>query len=167
MGGCGKWGVSLQSWPPSSVTLAVPSQAFSAPTPQWPREDREESGVPRLPPTTPGSAHMAKSHGFCPAHETHLTQNLFQLLQLCLAAVEASLSDVSASQPPPEEGEGAPTNNGALWHAPQRPPGRRAEAVQCPARLGLGNRGLAAKRPSHLLPAQAYVGPAELFNLLN
>lgn len=66
---------------------------------------------------------MAKGHGFCPAHETHLTQNLFQLLQFSLAAVEASLSDASASHTPPEEGEGAHTNNGALWHPPQRPPG--------------------------------------------
>lgn len=66
---------------------------------------------------------MAKGHGFCPAHETHLTQNLFQLLQFSLAAVEASLSDASASHTPPGEGEGAHTNNGALWHPPQRPPG--------------------------------------------
>lgn len=66
---------------------------------------------------------MAKSHRFCPAHETHLTQNLFQLLQRSLAAVEASLSDASTSHTPPKEGEGAHANNGVLWNPPQRPPG--------------------------------------------
>lgn len=66
---------------------------------------------------------MAKGHRFCPAHETHLTQNLFQLLQLSLAAVEASLSDASTSHTPPKEGEGAHANNGVLRSLPQRPPG--------------------------------------------
>lgn len=111
--GHGKPWVSLLSRPLSCAIPAVFSQASSAPTPQGQREDREEAGVPRLPPTAPGSARMAKSHGFCPAHETHLTQNLFQLLQF-LAAVEASLSDASASHTPPKRGEGAHTNNGAL-----------------------------------------------------
>ena len=113
-----------------------PLPSFLCVCPTGQREGREEAGVPRLPPTAPGSAHMAKSHRFCPAHETHLTQNLFQLLQLSLAAVEASLSDASTSHTPPEEGEGAPTNNGVLWHLPQRPPGPaegRGGTVPCQA----------------------------------
>lgn len=96
-----------------------------------------EGGGPTPPPTVPGSAHMAQSHRFCPAHETHLTQNLFQLLQLSLAAMEASLSDASASHTPPKGGEGAHTNSRALRPPPQRPPGpQRAEAAKCPARPG-------------------------------
>lgn len=67
-------------------------------------------------PTAPGSTHMAHSHGFCPAHETHLTQNLFQLLQLSLAAAEASLSDASASHTPLKKGRGHRTDNGAPRH---------------------------------------------------
>lgn len=119
-GGCweaGKGASSPDHRPPSSPKLPL-----LPPTAQGQREDSEEAGVPRLPPTAPGSAHMAKSHGFCPAHETHLTQNLFQLLQFSLAAVEASLSDASTSHTPPEEGEGAHTNNGALWHPPPETP---------------------------------------------
>lgn len=108
---------------------------------------------------------MAKSHGFCPAHETHLTQNLFQLLQF-LAAVEASLSDASASHTPPKKEEGAHTNNGALWHPPQRPPGPaegRGGTVPSQTR----GAGALPRGPCHLLPRQACMGPAELFQLLN
>lgn len=110
--------------------------ASSAPTPQGQREGRGEAGVPRRPPTAPGSAHMAKSHRLCPAHETHLTQNLFQLLQLSLAAVKASLRGASTAHTPPGDGEGAHTNNGVLWNLPPRPPGLaegRRGTVPCPA----------------------------------
>lgn len=121
--GCEKLG-----WEPPVLTTILchphcPLPSFLCSHFMGQREDRKEVGVPHLPPTAPGSAHMAMGHGFCPAHETHLTQNLFQLLQFSLAVVEASLSDASASHTPPKEGEGARTNNGALWHPPQRPPG--------------------------------------------
>lgn len=128
----------------------LPSFICSHPTGQ-----RKEAGVPGLPPTAPGSTHMAEGHGLCPAHETHLTQNLFQLLQSSLAAVEASLSDASASHTPPKEGEGAHTNNGALWHPPQRPPGpTRAKTGTMSA--GPGKQG---PRCETALPPSPWAGP--------
>lgn len=110
---------------------------------------------------------MAKGHGFCPAHETHLTQNLFQLLQFSLAAVEASLSDASTSHTPPEEGEGAHTNNGALWQPPQRPPGPN-EGRDGTCLAGPGKLGPHSRWPCHLLPGQARMGPqSSLPSLIN
>lgn len=53
-----------------------------------------------------------------------------------LGSCGASLSDASASHTPPEEGEGARTNNGALWHLLQRPPGPtegRSSTMSCQA----------------------------------
>ena len=99
---------------------------------------------PTPAPTAPGSTHMAESHGFCPAHETHLTQNLFQLLQLSLAAVEASLSDASASHTHLKKGRG---------HTPRWSP--RAPSPETPGAPG-GQR-----RPS-TLPAGAWVSAASL-----
>lgn len=141
-----------------------PFLGILCPTPQG---QREEAGVPCRPPTAPGSAHMAEGHRFCPAHETHLTQNLFQLLQLCLAAVEASLSDASASHTHLKKGRG---------HTPRRSP--RAPSSETPGppegRDGPApcQPGPGYQRPRYKMlrppsPQAGLCGSSELFNLLN
>lgn len=180
MGDLGGWDMNLHSCPSSSVISTIPSPASFAPHPSGQRAGhRGQVGVPHLPPATAlGSTHMAQSHGFCPAYETHLTQNLFQLLQLSLAAAEASLSDANTSHTPPKKGRGHCPSNGTLWphrrpHTSPKDPQVRQRAPQrhnAGARLRLGNRGLnvtCSLRPATSLPGQACLSPGELLNLLN
>lgn len=103
---------------------------------------------------------MAESHGLCPAHETHLTQNLFQLL---LAAEEASLSDASASHTPRRRGGGTCQRWRSMAPSPgtPAPQGQTQHSALWP---GLG-AGPTVTQPRTL--PRAGPRPTGLFNLLN
>lgn len=110
---------------------------------------------------------MAESHRFCPAHETHLTQNLFQLLQLSLAAVEASLSDASASHTHLKKGRGHTPQWSPRAPAPETPGSPEGRDGPAPCQLGPGYqrpRCEMARQPS---PQAGLRGSSELFSLLN
>lgn len=113
---------------------------------------------------------MAQGHD-CPAHETHLTQNLSQLLHFSLAVWRASLA-----QPQPPTLcliRGVPIMVAILPptrapHPPRTPDSSSGHPETHAGGAQLRNRGpqwSAARLPS--LPRQAHKGQVELSNLLN
>lgn len=107
-------------WGDSGEPQIPPSQSPFSPAAPVPTPWEDEAGVPSHAPIAPGITHMAKRHGFCPAYETHLTQNLLQRLQRSLAAPAASLG-LPAPPTQRERRGGGTVNNGALWKPPKDP----------------------------------------------